>query len=68
MLTLKPNEVCKYSNQCPNNKTNANLFCQGTNPDRKTTFECNLVSDTGIFTEGFRSSLDQTGKMKVVTE
>lgn len=68
MITLKPNQVCPYSNNCPNStKQIQGLFCQGTNPDRITTFECNLVNN-GVCSEGFRSTLDQTGKMKVITE
>jgi hypothetical protein len=52
-MKLSENEICKYSTTCPYNKI----------------FICDLVSETGVFNEsGFRSSLDETGKMKVIME
>jgi len=68
-LTLKPNEACKYGNTCPyNNHTGLN-FCIGANSQRPGPFVCELISDTGVFTEGgFRSKFDETGKMKVIVE
>ena len=67
-MKLSENEVCKYSTTCPHNNTTLN-FCLGARPDRNKVFDCSLVSDQGIFMEnGFRSSLDQTGKMKILME
>ncbi len=66
-ISLKPNETCKYSSTCPYNQEQN--YCAGSDPGRMRTFVCNLVSDTGVFTEGkFRSKFDETGKMKVILE
>jgi hypothetical protein len=67
-MKLSYNEICKYRNQCPYNNTTLN-FCMGAQIDRNKVFDCHLVSDDGIIKEGgFRSSLDQTGGMKILME
>jgi hypothetical protein len=67
-MKLSENEICKYSTTCPYNNTTLN-FCKGALSTRNKIFICDLVSETGVFNEsGFRSSLDETGKMKVIME
>jgi len=71
MLSLKPNQTCPYSKTCSyNNKiSQANSYCKGADPARTTEFTCNLIDDNGTIIENkFRSSLDETGKMKVILE
>ena len=64
MLILKEREVCPYSSRCQYSEN-----CQGTNPNRETTFTCNFISESGEIEGGhFRNKLDQTGKMKIITE
>ena len=68
-INLKPNEACKYGDTCPYYDHVGQNFCIGSNPQRPGPFICDLVSDTGVFTEGkFRSKFDETGRMKVITE
>jgi hypothetical protein len=69
-LLLKENEVCKYSSGCPyNSGVSPHAYCMGANPNRNKSFICDLVSDSGTFTENkFRSAFDETGKMKVLME
>lgn len=66
-LMLKPNEVCPYSYTCPYNVGYVSA-CKGADQTRITSFNCDLVNH-GTFVEGkFRSSHDETGKMKVILE
>jgi hypothetical protein len=68
-LKLNPNEACKYGSTCPYNNQTGHNFCIGANPNRPGVFICDLVSESGVFTEGkFRSQHDETGKMKVIVE
>jgi hypothetical protein len=69
MLKLKSKEICIYSTTCPyNNSTNTQAFCKGADPSRVSEFTCNFV-DNGVFVENkFRSGLDETGTMKVISE
>ena len=63
-LKLKPNEVCKYSSNCPYNQG-----CKGIDSLRSNWFVCDLVTEFGVFLEGkFRSRFDETGKMKIILE
>lgn len=67
-LLLKPNETCHYATNCPYN-SNVSSICKGADSSRSTQFVCDLVSDSGVFTEGkFRSKFDETGKMKFISE
>lgn len=64
MLLLKEKEVCPYLTRCQYSGN-----CQGANPSRETTFTCNFVLESGEIEGGhFRNKLDQTGKMKIITE
>ena len=65
-LILRENETCPYALKCPHH-TNGAGNCQGTNPQRRRSFECYLYED-GRFIEGYRSPLDETGKMKIILD
>lgn len=66
-ISLHEHEVCKYALTCPYNT--GQFTCIGADGQRSRVFVCDLVSDTGVFTEGkFRSKHDETGKMKVILE
>lgn len=72
-LNLKPGETCQFSSKCPYNGKEAIGFCQGSNPDRKGTFNCEfvdqLINMEPVFREGKnRNQYDVTGKMKVIME
>ena len=67
-MILKEYEVCKYAATCPFNSQIGNDFCYGADSKRSGQFECHLVSDDGVFSEGFRSKHDKTGKMKIIVE
>lgn len=67
-MKLSENEVCKYAINCPYNNNILNS-CMGAQGNRNKLFVCDLVSESGVFTEGgFRSTHDETGKMKVIME
>ena len=64
MIVLKEREVCPFISNCPYSND-----CQGTNPVRKNMFTCEYASSSGIIESGkSRTMLDQTGKMKILTE
>ena len=68
MIKLKQFEVCRYSTICPYNNQQGPNFCVGADPKRDKEFTCDYFQD-GTFVEGkFRSSYDETGKMKVILE
>jgi len=70
-LFLEEFEECKYSAKCPFNSSYSSNQCQGALITRKSKFTCDLVDDNGNFksmNEGFRSSHDETGKMKIIME
>ena len=63
MMVLNEGEVCPYSARCP-----YAIDCQGPNPNRKSNFTCDYVTN-GIISDGQnRNLLDQTGKMKIILE
>jgi len=68
-MILESNQICPYSTNCKYHGTIAG-FCQGTNPSRNNTFECNYVNNKGkIIDEGrLRSIHDITGKMEFISE
>lgn len=71
MLTLKPFEACPHSNICPYNtfSTISNVGCNGADSSRGIEFSCDLINSDKTFIEGkFRSSMDKTGKMKIILE
>ena len=66
-IALQPHETCPYTLNCPYNQ--GQNTCIGADGSRSRTFICDLVSENGVFSEsGFRSKLDETGKMKVILE
>lgn len=68
-MILEVGQVCPYSHNCPYNKTAVGGVCYGTRSDRANRFECEFVINGKIITDaGFRNSLDQTGKMKIIME
>lgn len=70
-LELKEFQVCPYANRCPHNEGYASNRCLGGDSTRKSQFRCDLVDDSGNIkgvNEAFRSSHDQTGKMKILVE
>jgi hypothetical protein len=69
MLTLSPYQVCHYGN-CPCQKDPSGKgFCQGTNPNRNTTFQCSFVSENGSIDCGAcRSIYDKTGTSVLLQE
>lgn len=66
-MTLKQNEICKFSTNC---KYNINNACQGCNKSRNTSFECKFIDGEGKqIEEGYaRSVYDLTGKMEFIQE
>lgn len=68
-MILKPGQICPYSDSCKYNKR-VDSFCQGGNPDRNNSFECNFVNDKGEdIKEGYiRVIHDVTGKMELIQE
>jgi len=70
-IKLSKFEICRFSDNCPFNSAHAQNQCRGASPDRNTEFVCDLVNEHGVFknvVEGFRSSHDETGKMKIIME
>lgn len=69
-MTLKQNKTCPHSSKCKYSSSTSGDICQGTNPSRKTVFQCEFVDDNGnVVSEGYvRSSHDVTGKMKIILE
>jgi len=70
-MILKPNEVCKFYNNCKYNKNTSSVnFCHGTDKLRNTTFECRYVDENGkVIEEGHnRSVFDVTGNMQFIQE
>ena len=64
MLVLNENQVCPYSTSCQYSRN-----CRGTDPNRGCTFRCEFVMDDGSIKDGqYRSNLDVTGKMEILTE
>ncbi|MBT3282476.1 MAG: hypothetical protein HN374_05875 [Cryomorphaceae bacterium] len=64
MLILQERETCPHFSSCQYSND-----CQGTNPNRVSTFTCSYVSNNGIIESGkSRSLYDQTGKMEILTE
>jgi len=63
MLLLREKEVCPHSKRCPYVEN-----CQGTNPNRNSTFKCDFVVNGRIESGHFRNKLDKTGRMKIITE
>jgi hypothetical protein len=68
-MILQPGEICPYSN-CKYANDNSELGkCQGRNPSRMNTFQCDFVDSSGSVSEDvFRSNLDMTGKMQPLSE
>ena len=70
-IKLDSFEICPYSEKCPYNDKYAANQCNGAKASRQIEFVCDLVTDQGKFknmNEGFRSSHDETGKMKIIME
>ena len=68
-MILKENEACRFASKCKYNSGGISGTCQGANPNRKTVFTCEFVVNGKIIENaGFRNSLDQTGKMKIIME
>jgi len=69
MLTLNPHQKCPHSSRCQYSDTGTNI-CKGADTNRDYEFICTFFneSDSSISPGNFRSSLDQTGKMKVILE
>jgi len=69
-IIIRKNETCKFGNNCPfNDQRGTSGPCKGTDSKRDIDFVCDLVSPKGVFSEsGFRSGMDETGKMKIIME
>jgi len=67
-LSLKPKEVCPFSNKCPYSNSTGS-YCRGTDSTRNTVFSCDFVNNDGIFLENkFRNKLDENGRMRIIHE
>ncbi len=71
-MTLKPDEICKHSNNCPYHKSyDSNSFCHGT-IKRDIEFICNFIKTDGTFVnenEAYQRNInDITGKMVPILE
>ena len=66
-IVLKEKEACPHAIKCKYNKDGS---CLGASTARENIFTCEFVDAAGnIIEAGYeRSSLDQTGKMKVIME
>lgn len=69
-IIIGKDEVCKFSSSCKfNDQYGVSGPCKGTIPNRGRDFICDLVDNKGVFSEsGFRSGMDETGKMKIIME
>lgn len=68
-MRLEPNQICPHSTNCKYNKTSGS-FCMGTNPSRKTVFNCDFINNDGTFIkEGkTRVAQDVTGRMEFLND
>jgi hypothetical protein len=65
-MVLKANQVCPKAGTCKYAQTAGN-YCRGIDSTRETDFVCDLVTESGeVRPDGFRSSFDETGKMKIL--
>lgn len=68
-LILRSKEVCPYAATCKYNSKSSTERCQGADSNREREFICDLVTEMGFIKEdGFRSKLDQTGKMQIILD
>lgn len=70
-IKLSKFEGCPYADKCPFNNGYGDNQCRGAIYSRDSEFVCDLVTEEGKFknmNEGFRSSHDETGKMKIIME
>ncbi len=66
MIKILAKQICPFSSKCQYADNGINI-CQGTNSERNTIFTCSFCDKDGNIQDNkYRSSLDQTGNMRII--